>query len=72
MPPLRRAEDEIRGLCGKILDERGEQELIELLASLRALHNHAQRLRARFALLPFSVERRNRSEETLRPEDVVE
>lgn len=58
-----RMEDKIRRLCTQLLTAKDdEQEFSSILVELRdALHQHIERLRARFATYPFVIERRVRN-----------
>jgi hypothetical protein len=58
-----RMEDKIRRLCTQLLAAKDdEEEFRSILVELRdALHQHIERLRARFATYPFVVERRMRN-----------
>jgi hypothetical protein len=53
-------EDRIRRLCAQLLAAKDDEEKLRpLLVELRdALHQHIERLRARFAAYPFVIERR--------------
>ena len=57
-----RMEDKIRRLCTQLLAAKDdEEEFRSILVELReALHQHIERLRARFATYPFVIERRVR------------
>ena len=58
--PLRRMEDKIRTLCAQLLAEQDEAKLTLLIVELRnELHQHIERLRAKFANYPVIIERRN-------------
>jgi len=56
-------EDKIRRLCTQLLAAKDdEEEFRSILVELReALHQHIERLRARFATYPFVIERRVRN-----------
>lgn len=58
-----RMEDKIRRLCTQLLAAKDdEEEFRSILVELReALHQHIERLRARFATYPFVLERRLRN-----------
>lgn len=59
---MRRVEDKIRRLSAQLLAAEEDQELGPMLLELReALHQHIERLRARFAAYPIVVERRVRN-----------
>ncbi len=56
-----RVEDKIRELCALVLATEDEDELRSMLVELRkALRQHIEHLRCRFANYPFLVERRVR------------
>ena len=60
--PMRRMEDKIRRLSGRLLASKDDKELRLILVELRdALHQHIERIRARFAGYPLVVERRVRN-----------
>jgi hypothetical protein len=59
---MRRVEDKIRRLSQQLLAAEEDKEVGPMLAELReALHQHIERLRARFAAYPIVVERRVRN-----------
>jgi hypothetical protein len=59
---MRRVEDKIRRLSTQLLAAEEDEELRPMMAELReALHQHIERLRARFAAYPIVVERRVRN-----------
>ena len=59
---MRRVEDKIRRLSAQLLAVEEDQELRPMMVELReALHQHIERLRARFAAYPIVVERRVRN-----------
>jgi hypothetical protein len=59
---MRRVEDKIRRLSQQLLAAEKDKELRPMVVELReALHQHIQRLRARFADYPIVVERRVRN-----------
>jgi hypothetical protein len=59
---MRRVEDKIRKLSAQLLAAEEDEELRPMLVELReALHQHIERLRARFADYPIVVERRVRN-----------
>jgi hypothetical protein len=56
-----RMEDKIRRLSTRLLAIESDEEFRSVLGELReALHQHIERLRARFATYPFVIERRVR------------
>jgi hypothetical protein len=58
---MRRVEDKIRRLSQQLLAAEKDKELRPMVVELReALHQHIQRLRARFADYPIVIERRVR------------
>ena len=62
-----RMEDRIRRLCSQLLAAKGDEESGPILIELReALHKHIERLRERFGAYPFLVERRARTDISLR------
>ena len=59
---MRRVEDKIRRLSVQLLAAEEDEELRPMMVELReALHQHIERLRARFAAYPIVVERRVRN-----------
>jgi hypothetical protein len=61
---MKRSDDHIRELCSKILDAKGEDDVIRLCIELRkAIQGHVDHFRSRVAAYPVASERRKPGKE---------